>query len=267
MTAFRDLHIPGKPLLMPNPWDVGSAILLQNLGFEALASTSAGAAFARGRRDGDLNLDDMLAAAAAINDATGVPVSADLENGGGNSPEVAADGVAQAAARGLAGVSIEDFSNNAAAPIYPFELALERVEAAIAAARGGGIVLTARAEGLLNPAPDFNDILRRVEAFAKAGADVVFAPGLRTADQVRAVVRAAGETPVSVLVGSNSAELSVARLADLGVARISVGSGLARLAYGGVIAMMRHLQQTGDFAYPDTTASFSEIETLLDRQC
>lgn len=266
MIPFRDLHVPGRPLLMPNPWDAGSARMLASLGFQALASTSAGAAFAMGRRDGDLDLEQLLAAAKSIAEAAPVPVSADLENGGGRSAQAAADAITRAAGLGLAGASIEDFSNEAAAPIYPFALAVERVEAAVSAARDTGLVLTARAEGLLHPAPDFEDVLRRITAFAQAGADVVFAPGLKTADAVRAVIRAAGETPVSVLVGAPSTELTVARLGTLGAARISVGSGLARVAYGGVIAMMRQLQQSGEFAYPDTTASSAEIEPLLHRR-
>ncbi|MEL6886274.1 MAG: isocitrate lyase/phosphoenolpyruvate mutase family protein [Pseudomonadota bacterium] len=260
MNTFRDLHVPGTPLVMPNPWDAGSARMLANLGARALASTSAGAAFAAGKQDGDLTLDQMIDAARALADATDVPVSADLENGGGDSPEQAAHAMRAAAQAGLAGASIEDLGNDG---IYAFDLALARVKAAVDAAHDTGIVLTARSEGLLTGTLTLAQVCDRITAFAKAGADVVFAPGLKTAQDVQAVIHAAGDTPVSVLVGGNDPDMTVDRLASLGVARISMGSGLARVAYGGMIAMMRGALDTGRFDYPDTTARFADIETLL----
>lgn len=262
MTRFRDLHVPGKPLMMPNPWDAGSAAMMEAMGFQALASTSAGAAFSVGLTDGSLNLDGLLDAALILRDATELPVNADLENGGGDSAEDAAAAMTRARAAGLEGASIEDFSGDPATPIYPFAQAVERIEAAIEAA-SGGIVLTARAEGLLQPDGDFADVLRRITAFAQAGADVVYAPGLRDADQIRAVVQAAGDTPVNVLLGSNALGLSVADLANLGVARISLGSGPARAAYGAMLSLCHDLLENGRATYPNQTASFTEIETLL----
>lgn len=257
---FRALHVPGDPLIMPNPWDVGSAVILQNMGAKALASTSAGAAFARGKCDGHLSLVDMLEVATDINTATHVPVNADLENGGADAPDAAADAMRRATNAGLAGASIEDLSSDGT--IYPMGLALERVEAAIAATRGG-LVLTARSEGLLTGTLARDEVCTRIAAFAKAGADVVFAPGLKTIDDVKAVVLAAGDTPVSVLVGGNLPELTIGNLANAGVARISVGSGMARAAYGAAMSMMSSALDTGQVSYPDTTASFAEIEALL----
>lgn len=260
MSLFRDLHVPGTPLLMPNPWDAGSARILENLGFKALASTSAGAAFAQAKQDGDLTLDEMIAAAREVAEVVSVPVSADLENGGGDTPEDAANAIRRAAAAGLAGASTEDLGPSG---IYPFDLALGRVEAAIDAARSTGIVLTARSEGLLTGTLSLSEVCERITAFAHAGADVVFAPGLKTVEDVQAVMDAAGATPVSVLVGANAPHMTVEHLASLGVARISVGSGLARVAYGGIVAMMRTALVEGRFDYPDTTASFDEIARLL----
>lgn len=263
MSAFLDLHVPGTPLVMPNPWDVGSAVMLQNLGAQALGSTSAGAAFASAAGNGDLFLDDMLNAATAINDVTHVPVSADLENGGGDSPDAAAQAVRQAAQAGLAGVSIEDLGHADGDPIYPFDQALARVEAAVQAASESGIVLTARSEGLLTGTLTLDQVCDRMRAFARAGAHVVFAPGLKSDADVRAVMHTAGDIPVSVLVGGPNPDLTVPKLAALGVARISVGSGLARVAYGAALAVMRAALTDGTFPYPDTTASFADIEGLL----
>ncbi|MFK7753701.1 MAG: isocitrate lyase/phosphoenolpyruvate mutase family protein [Sedimentitalea sp.] len=262
--SFRALHVPGQPFVMPNPWDVGSAYMFATLGFSALASTSAGAAFARGLHDGALSLDEKLADAVAIKGAVSVPVSADLENCGGAAAQTAAQAIGQAGKMGLDGASIEDFSNDPTAPIYDFALSVERVEAAVEAAKPSGLVLTARAEAMLNPNPDFNDVLARITAFSRAGADVVFAPGLVTGDQVRAVVRAAGDTPVSVLVGPGT-ELTIPVLANLGVARVSVGSALARLAYGAALDMAEQIRDHGTFSYPDNVASFARIEGLLPK--
>lgn len=262
MTTFRDLHVPGKPLVMPNPWDAGSAAMMEAMGFKALASSSAGAAFSVGLVDGSLNLDGLLDAALILRDATELPVNADLENGGGDSADDAAAAVTRARASGLEGASIEDFSGSSDAPIYPFEQALERVEAAVEAAQGS-LVLTARAEGMLQQNGDFADVLRRITAFAQAGADVVYAPGLRDADQISAVVKAASDTPVNVLLGSNALGLSVDELANLGVARISLGSGPARAAYGAMLTLCRDLMENGNAPYPADTASFKKIETLL----
>ncbi|WP_432817433.1 isocitrate lyase/PEP mutase family protein [Sulfitobacter sp. JB4-11] len=258
---FAQLHTSGKPLLMPNPWDAGSAVMLKAMGFQAFGSTSAGAAYTAGRPEGTLSLDEMLDAAETLARVSGLPVSADLENGGSDTPEAAAHAIREVGKRGLAGASIEDCAPGVAT--YPMALSIARVEAAVAAAKDTGVVLTARAEGLQGDAPDLEDICTRISAFSKAGADVVFAPGLTDADMVRAVVKAAGDTPVSVILGAPYGALTVARLADLGVARISLGSSLARAAYGGALTAARNLLEKGSFALPENTYSFDEIEALL----
>ena len=263
MTAFRDLHVPGTPLLMPNPWDAGSAVMLKSMGFKALGSTSAGAAFAAGRSEGTLSLTEMLDAAQLVSQSSGLPVSADLEHGGGETVEDAEDAVRQAAKHGLAGASIEDWGPEGIT--YPIAQSIERIEAAVAAAKESGVVLTARAEGMQGPNPDLQDIRTRIAAFAKAGADVGFAPGLKDAEMVREVVAAANGTPVSVILGAPYGALTVERLAELGVARISLGSSLARAAYGSALTASRKLLETGSFSLPDNTFSFDEIEALLKR--
>lgn len=259
--AFANLHVPGKPLLMPNPWDAGSAAMLKAIGFQALGSTSAGAAFAAGCNEGTLTLDEMLDAAQAVAQASGLPVSADLEHGGGDTPEAAVNAIRQAALRGLAGASIEDWGPEGV--IYPMSKTIARIEAAVAAAKKTGVVLTARAEGLQGPDPNLSDICTRIAAFAKAGADVVFAPGLTDAEMVRDVVSAANGTPVSVILGAPYGALTVSDLANLGVARISLGSSLARAAYGAALTSARNLLETGEFSLPAETFSFKEIEDLL----
>lgn len=261
MTLFRDLHVPGKPLLMPNPWDRGSAVMLRTMGFQALGSTSAGAAFAAGRKEGTLSLNEMLEAAHTVSDASGLPVSADLEHGGGATPDAASNAIRKAASLGIAGASIEDWGPEGVT--YPLSQSIARVEAAVAAAKETGLVLTARAEGLQGPEPDLSDVCVRISAFAKAGADVVFAPGLQNAEMVRAVVSAAGGTPVSVILGTPYGALSVSELGNLGVARISLGSSLARAAYGSALTAARNLLESGAFTPPEETFSFDEIEAFL----
>jgi 2-methylisocitrate lyase-like PEP mutase family enzyme len=260
---FAALHIPGTPLLMPNPWDAGSAVMLKTLGFQALGSTSAGAAFAAGRREGALSLSEMLHAARAIKQASGLPVSADLENGGGDNPDAVDHAIREAGALGLDGASIEDLA--ADGTTYPLNTSIARVEAAVAAARDSGVVLTARAEGLIGNAPDIADVCTRIAAFARAGADVVFAPGLRDAAMVKEIMDAANGTPVSVILGGRYAELTVASLSNLGVARISLGSSLARAAYGAALRSAHKFLKTGDYIVPEDTFSFEEIEALLPR--
>jgi len=260
--SFRALHQPGTPLLLPNPWDIGSAKLLAGLGFSALGSTSAGAAFAAGKKDGNLSLTQMFDEAAAIKAASGLPVTADAENGGGDTPEDAANAVTQAIQRGLDGISIEDLSNDGT--IYPFEHTMARAQAALAARGTSDIVVTIRTEIMLSASADFPETLRRIAAYHTAGADVVYAPGLRDATQVRDVISAANGTPVNVLTGNNQLGLSVQDLAALGVARISIGSGFARLAYGAVMDMAETMLPTGKITYPATTAGFAAIEKHMD---
>src|SRR3954451_10568117 len=195
MTTFLDLHIPGTPLLMPNPWDAGSAKLLASLGFEALATTSSGFAATLGRLDGGVTRDEALSHAARIVAATDLPVNADLENGFADEPAGVAETVRLAVETGLAGCSIEDYSGRDDDPIYPLERAAERVAAAAEAA-GGRLVLTARGENYLHGRRDLDDTIARLQAFQEAGADVLYAPGLRTIEDIRAVLSAV-ERPVN----------------------------------------------------------------------
>lgn len=241
---FLDLHVPGEPLVMPNPWDLGSARLLASLGFRALATTSSGHAATLGRVDGEVTRDEALAHAAAIAAAVSVPVSADLEGGYAQDPAEVADTVRLAVASGLAGCSIEDSTpRGSAAPLYERGLAIERVTAAVEAAhaRSEGIVLTARAECLIRGS-DLSEAVARLQAYEAAGADVVFAPGLRTIEDVRAVVSSVG-VPVNVLAFSGGPD--VAALAQAGVARVSVGGALAWAALGAVVESARALLADG----------------------
>lgn len=234
--AFQALHRREGLFVLPNPWDAGSAKMLAGLGFEALATTSAGLAFSLGRCDaeGEVSREEALANARAIVEATPLPVAADLENGYGDAPQDCAATVRLAASIGLVGGSIEDASGRADAPIYPFELAVERVRAAAQAARSLDFpfTLAARAENHLHGRDDLDDTIRRLVAFAEAGADVLYAPGLSTREQIAAVVSAVAPRPVNVLVGSPALRLSLDELAELGVKRVSLGSALARVAYG-----------------------------------
>jgi 2-methylisocitrate lyase-like PEP mutase family enzyme len=236
---FRALHVPGTPLLMPNPWDSGSARLLAHLGFSALATTSAGFAATLGRFDGGVTREEALAHGAAIAAAVDVPVSADLENAFAADPAGVAETVAAAAATALAGCSVEDYTGNNDDPIYPLSLARERIAAAVQAAKADpGFVLTARAENFLRGRPDLADTIARLNAYEEAGADVVFAPGLSALPDVRAVVRSVG-IPVSYMLLPGGP--GVAELAEAGVARISVGVGFAWAATGAVARMARDL--------------------------
>lgn len=257
-SPFRDLHHRPNAFIIPNPWDVGSAKILAAMGFEALATTSAGYAFSRGRKDGGVATAEMLEHCRDIVAATPLPVSADLEKGFGDTPESAAQTIREAAAAGLAGASLEDFSGNRSQPIFDFSLAVERIAAASEAARalGRDFVLTARAENFLHGRPDLDDTIRRLQSFEAAGADVLYAPGLCDLDQVRAVCAAVSK-PVNVLAG---ASFALADLEAAGAKRLSVGSGLARLAYGSLIQAAKDMRKTGSFAFARNAASFAEIE-------
>jgi 2-methylisocitrate lyase-like PEP mutase family enzyme len=249
--TFLGLHVPGTPLLIPNPWDIGSAKLLASLGFQALATTSSGFAATLGRADGEVSRDEAIAHAAALSDAVAVPVSADLENGFGATPDAVYATVSAAAATGLAGCSIEDYSGEADSPIYARELAIERVTAAVQAARGTGLVLTARAENLIHGIPDLADTIARLQAFQEAGADVLYAPGLTRLEDVRAVVTAV-DLPVNVLARPGLG--SVAELAAVSVARISVGGGFAFASFAALARNGAELLEHGSFGYLDAAA-------------
>jgi 2-methylisocitrate lyase-like PEP mutase family enzyme len=241
---FRALHTGPEPLVMPNPWDAGSARLLAHLGFRALATTSSGFAGTLGRLDGNVTRDEALAHAAAITAATDLPVNGDLENGFGDTPEEVAATITDAIAAGLAGGSIEDFTGQPDDPIYERSAAVERVAAAAEAAHAGPVpfVLTARAENHLHDRADLTDTIERLQAFQEAGADVLYAPGLRHRDQIEAVVRSV-DRPVNVLL--LPAGPTVPELAEAGVRRISVGGAFSYLAAGAVAAAARELLEDG----------------------
>lgn len=262
--ALRALHARGRAFVIPNPWDAGSARLLARLGSEALATTSAGLSFSRGEPLGRVGLDATLAHAREIVAATDLPVSADLENGFGDRPEDAAETIRGAIAAGLAGGSIEDFSGRADEPIYDLGLAVEKVRAAAEVVRGQPIPfqLVARAENFLFGRRDLADTIRRLQAFQEAGADVLYAPGLSTAEQVRAVVTSV-DRPVNVVMGLVPSTLTVAELDGLGVARISIGSALARLAYGTVMAAAREMLDGGTFSFADEAAPLRDLEAMF----
>jgi 2-methylisocitrate lyase-like PEP mutase family enzyme len=247
VAAFAALHVPGRPLLMPNPWDQGSARLLASLGFQALATTSSGFAGTLGRLDGSVTRDEALAHAASIVSAVDLPVSADLENGFAASPADAFATIAGAVAAGLAGCSIEDFSRDPEAPIYDLGLARERVSAAAEAAHAGPrLVLTARAENLLHGRPDLGDTIARLQAYQEAGADVLYAPGLTRIDDVCRLVSSV-DRPVNVLAFPGLP--AVAGLAEAGVARVSVGGAFAAVAIGAVARAGRELLDQGTYGY------------------
>lgn len=265
--TFKALHERDGAFVIPNPWDAGSAKMLASMGFEALATTSAGLAFVLGRADaeGAISRDESLANIATIVTATPLPVAADLENCFADSPEGCADTLLKAAATGIVGGSIEDASGRADDPIYTFELAVDRVRAAVGAARSlpFPFMLTARAENLLNGRMDLSDTIKRLEAYADAGADVLYAPGLRTREEVIAVVRALAPKPVNVLMGLGGVTLSVADLNDCGVKRISVGSSLARAAWGGFYRAAEEIRSAGTFSYAQDALPFAQLNSLF----
>jgi 2-methylisocitrate lyase-like PEP mutase family enzyme len=260
--AFRALHQTGT-FVIPNPWDIGTARLLAHLGFAALATTSAGFAFSRGRPDGAVTRKETMKHAREIVGATDLPVSADLENGFGDAPREAAETIRQAAAAGLVGGSIEDATGRKDDPIYEHARAVERVRASFEAARRlpFPFILTARAENFLWGRPDLADTIRRLQAFQEAGADVLYAPGLKTREEIATLIRAV-DRPVNVLAGIPGA-LGVAELAEIGVRRISIGGSLARAALGAVLKAGHEMRESGSFGFAGTAPSGREINGLF----
>jgi 2-methylisocitrate lyase-like PEP mutase family enzyme len=277
IAAFRELHASGC-FVLPNPWDVGTAIYLQHIGFKALATTSAGFAFSRGLADSvsavprDLMLQHIRDVAAA----TELPVNADFQTGYAHEPEGVAANVALCVATGVAGLSIEDAletgftseggTKTSTPPLYEFELAVARIKAAREAIDTSGIpvVLTARCEAWLVGQPDpFNESLKRLVAFAEAGADCLYAPGVSKPDEIAAIVKAVSPLPVNVLVSRFNSDLTVDRLADLGVRRISVGSAMACVAWGGLMRASRSIAETGSFQAFNDAAAYAEINDLF----
>jgi 2-methylisocitrate lyase-like PEP mutase family enzyme len=246
VAAFRELHADGC-FVMPNPWDIGSAVALQALRFKALATTSAGFAWTVGRRDNEIELAQALTHLRAVSGAVDVPVNADFEGGFAIEPEQVAANVKLAAATGIAGLSIEDSTGDPDEPLYGLDLAVERVRAARQAIdeSGTGVLLTGRSEGFVAGRPDLDETLRRLKAYAEAGADCLYAPGLTTAEQVSAVVAAAKAKPVNLL--ANAPFVTVAEAAALGVRRISVGGTLARTAWRGFLEAAQEIADHGTF--------------------
>jgi 2-methylisocitrate lyase-like PEP mutase family enzyme len=270
VAKFRALHLSGC-FVLPNPWDVGTARFLQHLGFQALATTSAGFAFARGLPDevSAIPRGAMLDHVREIAAATTLPVNADFQNGYADAPEDVAESVALCVATGVAGLSIEDNTGARAAPLYEHGLAVERIRAASAAidATRIPVVLTARCEAwLVGHESPFRTAVERLVAFAEAGADCLYAPGVRDPVEIRAIVEAVSPKPVNVLVSAPGTGLTVARLADLGVRRISVGSALARAAWGGFLRAARGIAATGSFDELAGAASFAELNAVFENR-
>lgn len=258
--AFRKLHDSGC-FVIPNPWDAGSAVLLQSLGFKALASSSAGMAWSMAKPDNKVELAEVLAHLKTLTSLTDIPVNADFENGFADEPDRVAGNVAKAVEAGVAGLSIEDSTGNKDAPLYDFDLAVARVKAARAAIdkTGSSVLLTARSEGFFVGRPDLDETVKRMKAYAAAGADVLYAPGIREDAQIQAVVQAAGGKPVNMLTMGQS----VAHLAQLGIRRISVGGSLARAAWGEFIRAAKEIAAEGTFEHFKQGAPGAELNRLF----
>jgi len=266
--VFKVLHERDGLFIIPNPWDAGSAKILTGLGFEAFTTTSAGLAYALGRPDGHalVSLNETLDNARAIINATHLPVAADLENGFGDTPEICAETILAAAGVGLVGGSIEDATGNDQDPIYNFDLSVARVKAAVEAARSlpFHFTLTARAENLIHGKIDLQDTIRRLVAYADAGADVLFAPGLKTREQISEVVKAVAPKPINIVLGSAGFDISFNELGDLGVKRVSLGSALARAALGAFQRAAIEIAQ-GGYSFVDNAMPYSDLNRIFGK--
>jgi 2-methylisocitrate lyase-like PEP mutase family enzyme len=259
---FRSLHERDTAFIIPNPWDIGTARLLATLGFEALATTSAGYAFSVGQRDNTIDRDRMLQHVREIVSATVLPVSADLENGFGDDPKTVAETVRLATETGLAGCSIEDMKSNQ--EIYPHELAAERIQAAAEVVRSlpFPFTLTARAENYLVGKRDIKDTIKRLVAYQEAGANVLYAPGLTSKEEIIELVRSVN-LPVNVVMGLQGVQLTVAELSEIGVKRVSVGSALCRAALGAFLRAAREMKDHGTFTFANEAVSFREVMSMF----
>jgi 2-methylisocitrate lyase-like PEP mutase family enzyme len=263
---FRSYHERARAFLIPNPWDAGTARMLTHMGFEALATTSAGHAFTLGRKDGTVGRERTLANVGAIAAATELPVSGDLENGFGDSPETVAETIRMAAEAGLVGGSIEDATGRPEEPIYPIEQAIERIEAAAETVRSlpFRFTLTARAENYLYGRADLKDTIHRLRTYQEAGADVLYAPGLTLKEEIAAVIRSV-DRPVNVLMGlgAGGPALSLEELSEMGVRRISVGSALCRVALGAFLSAAKELKERGTFGFAKRATSTQKIVEMF----
>jgi 2-methylisocitrate lyase-like PEP mutase family enzyme len=267
-TTFRKLHDSGC-FVLPNPWDIGTAIYLQHLGFEALATTSAGFAFSRGKPDGGVPRDEMLAHIREIVEATAVPVNADFLAGYADEPQGIAANVGLCVATGVAGLSIEDNTGRKDIPLYEKKLAIDRIRAARSAidASGSGVVLTGRCEAWLVHDPDpLHTVLDRLASYAEAGADCLYAPGVSKPNEISQIVKTVEPKPVNILVSGFNHELSLSQLADLGVRRISVGSGLALAAWGTFLRAAKDIKTNGAFNLLANGATFAELNELFQEK-
>lgn len=260
--VFCELHRSGC-FVVPNPWDRGSARVLAGLGFKALATTSSGFAWSRGLPDNAVPIEDALRHFSDLAAGVAIPVSADFEGGFAVEPAQVAANVTRAAGTGIAGISIEDSTGDAARPLFERALAVDRVRAASEALRGTGVILTARTEGFIVGRPDLDETVRRLVAYAEAGADCLYAPGLRARGDIGAVVQAVAPRPVNVLVGSGFT--TVAELAALGVRRISVGGALARAAWGGFMNAAAEIARDGTFRGLEGATPFADVNRLFER--
>ena len=263
---FRALHERDRAFIIPNPWDIGSARLLAHAGFEALATTSAGYAFSVGKTDNAISRDEMIAHVASIATVTDLPVNADLENGFGDSPAEAAETIRLAGQAGACGGSIEDATGKTDNPIYDLEHAADRIRAAAEAARAlpFTFTLTGRAENYLNGRADLKDTIKRLQAYQEAGANVLYAPGLTSKEDITAVVSSV-DHPVNVLAGLQSAPLTLADLSALGVKRVSIGSLLSRAAFGAAIRAANEMRERGTFTFAGQAISFGDLSAIFKR--
>ncbi len=262
--TFRALHEADGAFIIPNPWDIGSARILADMGFKALATTSAGMAHSLGVPDGKVSRQATLAHCRDIVSATTLPVSADLEKGFGDTPDSVSETIRAAAETGLAGCSIEDYTGSPDAPIFEMPLAVERIEAAVQACSKltDDFVLTARCENLLRDRPGLDDVIKRLQAYEQAGADVLYAPGLQDLASIREVCASLSK-PVNVVMGMPGAAFGAEQLADVGVKRISIGSALSRLAYGALIRAAQEMAEQGSFGFAADAVGFAELETVF----
>lgn len=262
---FRSLHNAGNLLVLPNPWDLGSAMMFKGMGYQALATTSLGMAFSLGQQEGSLSIVQMMEQAVAIQNITGLPVTVDLENGGADDPEGVAEAIRRCVEVGLTGASIEDFTGDMKQPIYEFSLASDRIQAAAEAAHkiDPDFILTARSENFSYGRPDLDDTIMRLQAFERYGADVLYAPEVTELTDLKTLCSAVN-LPVNVVVGLRTKGFTTQNLTEVGVRRVSLGSTLARAAYGAAIAALQQNLESGSFELGENAMDYASVNQLLE---